>query len=69
MTDERKVAGNILARMGGRTAEDVAKAARIHKNTMHNYIRGRCEPGAFKLKRIADALGCTTDELLEGVGE
>ena len=71
MNDGKRVASNILVFMGARdlTQPQLAKSAGIHENTLANYIRGRCEPGAFKLKRIADSLGCTVDDLLKGVGE
>ena len=41
----------------------------VHKSLMGRYCRGEVEPSASNLKRIALALGCTCDELLEGVGE
>ena len=41
----------------------------VHKSLMGRYCRGEVEPSASNLKRIALALNCSCDELLEGGGE
>lgn len=69
MTDAETIAANIRAHMDGRTQTYVAARMHVHKSLMGRYCRGEVEPSASNLKRIALALGCTCDELLEGVGE
>lgn len=41
----------------------------VHQGSVSAVVKGKRMPSAMKLKQIANALGCTTDELLEGVGE
>lgn len=67
--DVAVIAANIRARMDGRTQAYVADRVHVHKSLMGRYCRGEVEPSASNLKRVALALGCTTDELLEGVAE
>lgn len=69
--DLRRLGGNILRQLGRRdmTQQQLARDARIHKNTVYRYTSGRTEMGATTLKRIAIALNCSCDELLEGVAE
>lgn len=69
MTDAETIAANIRARMDGRTQAYVADRVHVHKSLMGRYCRGEVEPSASNLKRIALALGCSCDDLLEGVGE
>lgn len=69
MTDVEKIAANIRAHMDGRTQVYVANKVHVHKTLMGRYCRGEVEPSATTLKRIALALGCTCDDLLEGVEE
>lgn len=69
MTDAEVIGRNIRARMDGRTQKWVADRINVHKSLVGRYCRGESQPSAGNLKRIALALRCTTDELLEGVGE
>lgn len=69
MTDAETIAANIRAHMDGRTQTYVANKVHVHRTLMGRYCRGESEPSAGNLKRIALALGCSVDELLEGVGE
>ena len=69
MTDVEKIGANIRAHMDGRTQVYVANKVHVHKTLMGRYCRGEVEPSATTLKRIALALGCTCDDLLEGVEE
>ena len=70
-SDLRRLGGNILGQLGRLDMSQKALAAKLglHKNTIYEYTSGRVEMGATTLKRIALALGCSCDELLEGVGE
>lgn len=51
------------------TQKTLSAATGIPYATISNCVRGLSVPSAANLKRIADALGVTTDELLEGVAE
>ena len=67
----RRLGGNIIGQLGRLDMSQKALAVRLglHKNTIYEYTSGRVEMGSTTLKRVALALGCTTDELLEGVAE
>ena len=69
--DLRRLGGNIVVQLGARDMSQKALAMELgfHKNTIYEYTSGRVEMGATTLARIARALGCTADELLEGVAE
>ena len=67
MTDAEAIAANIRAHMDGRTQAYVADKVRVHRTLMGRYCRGEVEPSASNLKRMALALGCSCDELLEGI--
>ena len=68
-TNAEIIGMNIREHLDGRTQKYVADKINVHKTLMSRYCRGEVEPSASTLKRIALALHCTTDELLEGVGE
>lgn len=64
----RHLGGNIITAMPERmTQKELAKLAGIGERSLNDYCRGLHAPSAIALKRIATALECTTDELLEGV--
>lgn len=76
MTDERRrdlrrIGGNILVRLGvaGMTQKQLAHAMGVHRNMVYEYTSGRVEMSATRLKSCARALGCSMDDLMEGVGE
>lgn len=43
---------------------DLAKASGLRRDSVHNYVNGKNVAGDDHLKKIADAFGVTTDELL-----
>jgi transcriptional regulator with XRE-family HTH domain len=43
---------------------DLARASGLGRDSISTYIRGMVTPTQGNLKQIADALGCSTDELL-----
>ena len=43
----------------------LSEATGIHRVTIARYEAGKIEPSLPKAKKIADALGCTVDELLK----
>lgn len=43
---------------------DLAKALGMSKSTVHCWITGKAFPEIDTIQRIADALGCATDDLL-----
>ena len=43
---------------------DLAGRVGVHKDTIARYERGERSPSAKTLKKIAEALGCSADELL-----
>jgi transcriptional regulator with XRE-family HTH domain len=54
----------------GFNVAEVAKLAGMHKQALHAIVQGgNASPKLDTLQRIADALGLTLSELLEGVGE
>ena len=69
MTNAEIIGRNIREHLDGRTQIYVAGKVHVHKTLMSRYCRGEVEPSASTLKRIALALNCSCDELLEGVGE
>jgi len=56
-------------REGRLTNKSLAARMKIAHSTVSEMVAGHRLPSALRLKQLADALGCTTDELLEGVGE
>src|SRR5262245_43371626 len=50
----------------GMTVIQLARQLGISRNTLANYEGGRTEPSASELVRLADALGCTIQDLLGG---
>ena len=53
----------------GVTLADISKATGIPYVTLWRYETGATEPRAGELKKIADVLGVTTDELLKDNSE
>ena len=53
--DERKITQRELARLTG-----------LHFNTINSYVSGKKEPGAEKLRKIADALNADLNWLIRG---
>jgi Zn-dependent peptidase ImmA (M78 family)/DNA-binding XRE family transcriptional regulator len=50
----------------GMTVIQLARHLGVSRNTVANYEGGRTEPSASELVRLADALGCTIQDLLGG---
>ena len=67
--ERRRLADNLLRLMGDMTVVRLAELTGIARTTLINYRCGRTDPSAIAVAKIAKALGCTTDELLEGVAE
>lgn len=68
----RKAIGRNVRRLlheHGVTETEVAARIGHDPNTMYRICNGRRMPSAYTAKRIADAIGCSVDELLEGVAE
>lgn len=57
---KRKIKENML------TASGLAQISGVSIQSINNYKMGYCYPGSRELHRIARALGCTMDELMEG---
>ena len=51
----------------GLTQEELAEQAGMHRAVPGHYERGDREPGISQVWRLADALGVTIQELLDGV--
>ena len=70
-TDLRKLGANIYKEMqdAGLTQAMLAEETCISMRTLSNWMRGINEPGAIRLKIIASAIGCSMDDLLEGIGD
>ncbi len=51
----------------GMTQRWLAEEADIPLRTLSNWMRGMNEPGVIRMKQIANVLGCTVDDLLEGI--
>lgn len=68
---KQDIARNIRRKMReGRVNNKILSARMgIAHSTVSMHVAGTRMPSALRLKQIANALGCTTDELLEGVGE
>lgn len=47
------------------TQRDLADASGLSEAAVSNYLRGRRMPGARALVNIADALGCSVDNLVD----
>lgn len=68
--NENKVIGaNIAFRLEclHMTQKELGKRTGIPYPSISNYVRGLVCPSALVLVRIAQALGCTVGQLLEGV--
>jgi len=63
------IGDNLLLRLecADMSLKDLHETTGISYSTMSNYTRGICVPNAVNLKRMAKALGCTMDDLMEGV--
>lgn len=48
----------------GMTQQDLGKMVGVSKNAISQYESGVRKPDIITLKKLAKALGCTTDELL-----
>ena len=57
MMEERRLALEM-------TRKELSRRSGVSKSSLDNYAVGRCEPCAFAIVRIADALGCSADFLL-----
>lgn len=44
---------------------NIAKAAGVGTSQISEYMRGRCMPSDERISKIADAIGCTVDELFD----
>lgn len=69
MTPKEAIASNIsraMLRSGMRNAE-LARMTGLTKTAVGYYVAGKCEPKASHLKRLCEALGCSADDILEGV--
>lgn len=51
------------------TQQDLAKVAAIHYTHIGRYESGKSMPAADTLRRLADALGTTTDFLMDGAAQ
>jgi transcriptional regulator with XRE-family HTH domain len=47
----------------------LADAVGVHQNHIGRYERGESQPSADALRRLADALGVSTDYLIEGTSD
>lgn len=47
----------------------LAEAVGVHQNHIGRYERGESQPSADALRRLADALGVSTDYLIEGTSD
>lgn len=65
----KRLGDNIKVAMGraGVTQFELAMRAGVSERSIKNWANGLHEPGAIRVKEISVVLGCTTDELLEGV--
>ena len=63
------IVGNIVSRLGrsGKTMKWLSNETGIPKGTMYVYATANAEIPSTRLKKIADALGCTVDDLLKGI--
>lgn len=50
-----------------KTQRQMAKDLGISEHMMSDYVNGESAPHVYKLLKIARYLGCTMDELMEGV--
>lgn len=48
------------------TLEEVAKSANVTRQSMHKYEEGQMIPNGIALVHIADKLGVTAEELVNG---
>ena len=66
----RRVIGRNVRRLlaeHGVTATEVAEQLGHDPNTLYRICNGNRMPSALTAKRMADAIGCTVDEIVEGV--
>lgn len=64
----RKALGNNIQKLlpfSGMNKSEFAAAVGISTVMLSKYIRGKSSPSAIVLRRIARALGCTTDNLFD----
>ncbi|MBQ3339780.1 MAG: helix-turn-helix transcriptional regulator [Atopobiaceae bacterium] len=63
------IVGNIVSRLGsmGKTMKWLSQETGIPKGSIYSYATASAEIPSTRLKKIADALGCTVDELMKGV--
>ncbi len=61
--------GNLdeLMKAAGMSRKQLAARSGVSKSSIDNYMVGRCEPTAFAIVKLAQAIGCSTDRLL-GLG-
>jgi transcriptional regulator with XRE-family HTH domain len=55
-----------LRKRAGMTQEELAGCIDVHLNTISRWENGIDTPKTLKIKRLAEALGCTESELLNG---
>ena len=67
--ERRRLADNLLRLMGDMTVVQLSGRTGIARTTLSNYRNAKTNPSAIAVAKIAKALDCTTDELLEGVAE
>lgn len=66
----RKAIGRNVRRLlveHGVTATEVAEQLGHDPNSVYRICNGNRMPSALTAKRMADAIGCTVDEIVEGV--
>lgn len=67
MTDDDvrvHLAGRVRQLRGKRTLQSVADAAGTYPASLSKIERGQLVPGSLFLRRLAIALGCSTDDLV-----
>lgn len=69
MTAKYRLGQNIVAQLQkiGRSSTWLARQTKKADDTILRYITGRRVPTAIALYRISLAIGCTMEELMEGV--
>ena len=71
MTAKERIGLNIVKRLQdmGKSSGWLARQTHKADDTIRRYITGMRVPTAIALYKIAEALGCSMDELMEGVFE
>ena len=54
-----------MLRMKRMTQSDLARAVGVNRVSVHAWIHGKQMPRAQMIMKIADALGCTTSDLMD----